>query len=256
MAGLLRIAQQHTGASQARLATAIGLSQSRTNELINGRRQVLRLDVLERIAAGLAMPDTARMILGLAPVLAATATSVDDLATFTGITSRTYASQAQAARDILGQVRTATTLDMLIVRGLGLLGLNGSLLRTSLTVPRSQPLLLRIALLNPRSEAAKARAMEIGESSSTFAAGIRLSQERLADLAHDARIELSLYLYDRLPTWRLLIVDDVMFVGTFDPDWEGHTSPVYRLDPGTGGAFHRGMRRTYEELLSSATRVV
>ncbi len=53
---LLSLVQKHAGVSQARLATATGIGQGRLNEIINGHRQVARLDVLERIAGGLAMP--------------------------------------------------------------------------------------------------------------------------------------------------------------------------------------------------------
>lgn len=43
IAGLLRIAQQHTGASQHRIAIAVGMSQGRVNELMNKRRRVTTL---------------------------------------------------------------------------------------------------------------------------------------------------------------------------------------------------------------------
>jgi transcriptional regulator with XRE-family HTH domain len=66
-AALLRLIQQHAGVSQARLAAAAGLGQGRLNEIISGRRQVARLDVLERLADGLGMPDVARVLFGLAP---------------------------------------------------------------------------------------------------------------------------------------------------------------------------------------------
>jgi adenylate cyclase class 2 len=71
---LLSLVQRHAGVSQARLATATGIGQGRLNEIINGHRQVARLDVLERIAGGLAMPDDARVLFGLAPVHADTLT--------------------------------------------------------------------------------------------------------------------------------------------------------------------------------------
>src|SRR4051794_5484676 len=63
---VFRYIQQYGGASQARIATATGMTQGRVNEIINGRREVSRLDVYERIADGLAMPDDARHLLGLA----------------------------------------------------------------------------------------------------------------------------------------------------------------------------------------------
>jgi transcriptional regulator with XRE-family HTH domain len=66
MGAVFRHVQQYTGASQARIASAAGMTQARVNEIINGRREVTRLDVYERIADGLRMPDDARHLLGLA----------------------------------------------------------------------------------------------------------------------------------------------------------------------------------------------
>lgn len=62
---IFRIVQQH-GHSQGRIATACGMAQGRVKEIINGRREVSQLDVFERVAEGLAMPDAARHLLGLA----------------------------------------------------------------------------------------------------------------------------------------------------------------------------------------------
>lgn len=59
---------RHAGASQGRLAVATGLAQGRVSEVMRGTRTVTALDVFERIAAGLGIPDDARMLLGLAPV--------------------------------------------------------------------------------------------------------------------------------------------------------------------------------------------
>src|SRR3954470_25023348 len=82
---VLKLAQQYTGASQARLASAIGIGQGRLNELINRRREVSTLDMFERLADGLNMPDTARMLLGLAPAGARTAGAGDDIAAAAGV---------------------------------------------------------------------------------------------------------------------------------------------------------------------------
>lgn len=57
------------------LATAIGLGQGRLNELISDKSEVVGLDLFERIADGLNMPDAARMMLGLAPAIARQAPS-------------------------------------------------------------------------------------------------------------------------------------------------------------------------------------
>ena len=42
------------------------MSSGRVNELINRKREVVRFDLIERIAEGLNMPNAARMMLGLA----------------------------------------------------------------------------------------------------------------------------------------------------------------------------------------------
>ncbi len=64
---LLRLARRHAGASQLRLAAATGLAQGRISKLSNGRGGVVTsLEVWERIAGGLNLPDGARAELGLA----------------------------------------------------------------------------------------------------------------------------------------------------------------------------------------------
>ncbi|GAA4077119.1 helix-turn-helix transcriptional regulator [Actinomadura miaoliensis] len=65
---VFRLVRQHAGASQTQIGIACGMSQGTVSIYMKqGGRQVQTLDVLERIADGLNMPDTARMTLGLAP---------------------------------------------------------------------------------------------------------------------------------------------------------------------------------------------
>ncbi|MGH3885483.1 MAG: helix-turn-helix domain-containing protein [Pseudonocardiaceae bacterium] len=64
---LFRLLSRHAGASQTRIGIATGLSQGTVCLIMNNERVVSALDVLERIADGLAMPDEARLRLGLAP---------------------------------------------------------------------------------------------------------------------------------------------------------------------------------------------
>ncbi|MDA2809048.1 helix-turn-helix transcriptional regulator [Nocardiopsis sp. RSe5-2] len=84
--GLLRFAQRFGGASQTRLASATGISQGRISEILNGRKTVVAFEVYERVAEGIGMPDTARMLFGLAP---------KDVAAFTA--NRPPATQAEQA---------------------------------------------------------------------------------------------------------------------------------------------------------------
>src|SRR4051794_9353830 len=64
---LFLLAKKYAGASQARIAAATGLNQSEVSRIQRGDRLVTAIDVLERVADGFAMPDPARMLLGLAP---------------------------------------------------------------------------------------------------------------------------------------------------------------------------------------------
>jgi transcriptional regulator with XRE-family HTH domain len=253
-AALLAIAQQHTGVSQAHLASAIGLGQGRVNELINRKREVVRLDLFERIADGLNMPDAARMMLGLAPATARQATDLDDLAEATSTVARSYHSQQAAAREIKQLARGARSLDLLAVRGLGLLGLNDSLLRAAVTGRRDRPLAIRVLIVDADSEAAARRAIEIGETPAAFATAVRLAEHKLRDLAATPGLTLEAYRYTTLPTWRIIALDETLFVSTFDADWEGHASPIYRIDIATGGALHRGFRRMFHEMTTTADR--
>ncbi|MGH3885131.1 MAG: hypothetical protein ACRDSZ_00950 [Pseudonocardiaceae bacterium] len=64
---LFRLLSRHIGASQTRIGIATGLSQGAVCLIMNNERVVSTLDVLERIADGLAIPDAGRLRLGLAP---------------------------------------------------------------------------------------------------------------------------------------------------------------------------------------------
>ena len=96
-------ADQHAGVSQARRAAATGIGQGRLNEIINGHRQVARLDVLERIAGGLAMPDDARVLFGLAPVHAETLTGHAEI-------GRVFTGQAEANAELREQAGSAARI--------------------------------------------------------------------------------------------------------------------------------------------------
>ncbi len=61
------LVQQYTGASQTQIGMACGMPQGRVSDIMRGVAQVEKLEVFERIADGLDMPDSARNSLGLAP---------------------------------------------------------------------------------------------------------------------------------------------------------------------------------------------
>jgi transcriptional regulator with XRE-family HTH domain len=250
MGALLRATQQYTGASQSRLAVAIGMLQGRVSEILRGSRTVTALESFERMAVGLDMPDDARMLLGLAPVHPA---GLDHL----GATGRAellavFPAQSAAQSEIKHLANNAAKVDVLAVRGLGIIGLNDSLLRSRV---EARSTMVRVLLLDPDGEAAFRRAEEIGESHGAFAAGIRLSIERVAELA-TGEADIQVHVYDLLPTWRVLGLDTTLFISAFGEKHEGHTSPMYKITGSPHGALHRGFRRFMSELRRTARRVV
>jgi hypothetical protein len=67
--GLFRLVRLRANASQERIGIDVGMEQKVVSEYMGGRKAV-RLDVIERVADGLRMPDHARLALGLAPTIA------------------------------------------------------------------------------------------------------------------------------------------------------------------------------------------
>jgi hypothetical protein len=76
----------------------------------------------------------------------------------------------------------------------------------------------------------------------------------LAELAESATVEV--WLYDLLPTWRIIGLDSTMYVSAFGDQREGHESAVYKLAPTPFGALHRGFDRMTAELRQQATRAI
>ena len=67
MGQFFALLHQYTGASQTQIGIACVFSQGTVSDIIRGVQKVEKLDVFERIADGLAMPNPARVNLGLAP---------------------------------------------------------------------------------------------------------------------------------------------------------------------------------------------
>ncbi|BCK57098.1 helix-turn-helix transcriptional regulator [Nocardia wallacei] len=165
--------------------------------------------------------------------------------------STTYRSQAEATREIRGLTVNADTIDVMAIRGLGILGLNGSLLRDS--IPEGAR--IRVLLLDPESEAVAARAESIGESVESFTAGIQLSIARIKELADTGR-SVAIYTYSHVPVWRIIKIDHVLFVSAFTVNREGHAAPTHRVEPNDQGVLHSAFISTMEQALLSATRII
>lgn len=238
---LFRFVRRYAGASQSRIAVACGMAQGRVNEVMNGRREVTRLDVLTRIADGLGMPDESRAQFGLA-------SRYPDREIV-----QAFPTQEDAATDIHRMATTASTVDILAVRGLGIVGLNSSLLRSA--VMGRTGTALRVLLLHPDSEAAARRAAEIGESREQMAAGIRVAEASLRTMA-EAGADVHLYWYATMPVWRIIAMDSTLYVSGFDADWEGHKSQVTKIAASPRGALYRGFGRMLAELVAASEQVI
>lgn len=250
---LFRFVQHHSGASQARIGTATGMNQGRVNEVMKGRRQVSRLDVFERIADGLTMPDDARRLLGLAPQREMDSGGrAFDLAAFPEVV-RVFSDQASAAAEIQRQARPAKEVDVLAVRGLGLLGLRDSLLRPAVSRDDDPPR-VRVLLLDPDSPATAQRAAEIGESAESLAGGIRLAEARLRELVVEGNVQL--FRYRTLPTWRIIRLDSTLYASAFDAEWEGHESATYKVLATPHGPLFRGFRRMFDSMVEEGEHVI
>jgi hypothetical protein len=112
-----------------------------------------------------------------------------------------------------------------------------------------------VFLLDPDCASARVRAGEIGETPGSFISGIHLAIERLRELASQPGIDLAVYIYDARPVWRVIGLDDTLYVSGF-ASWEGHSSTMYKLLPTAGGALHHGFRRTLDDLSATSQRIV
>lgn len=171
--------------------------------------------------------------------------------------SGVFPSQAAAVGDIVGRVERATAVDILALRGLELPGLRDPLLRAERSAPAGRKVAVRVLLLDAESAAARRRAAQLGAPADSFCSEIRLVEAGLREFAAStARIALEVYRYHVVPAWRLIRVDDIQYVSTLCDGWDGAGAEVYRLAETAHGPLHRGFRQVFEDLRSSAHRVV
>ncbi|MFE0629544.1 XRE family transcriptional regulator [Streptomyces sp. NPDC058864] len=252
---ILRFAQQYGGASQSRIAAATGLLQGRVNEIVRGRRSVVRFDVFERIAQGLLMPDHARMLMGLAP-RRLRSYGVRDLMDHPQVAAVAL-TKPEAAAEIREAAARAGTVDVVGVRALGLVALGDSLLRGPLTRRgRSGIARMRLLLLHPESPAVDRIAEEVGETPRFFASSLRFAEDMLGALAEEGTIQLEVYRYRTAPVWRLVRLDGATFVSVIGPPADPRGSLVYRLSATPPGSVLYGFDRWFEAMLGEAERVI
>lgn len=169
---------------------------------------------------------------------------------------RIYRNQSAADGDILRELEGTQQIDILTVRGLGILGLNDSLLRKPVMKSGDRKLRIRVLLLSPESSDVAARAREIGESDDAFKHGIHLALERLRELKDSSAHDLEVYLYETLPCWRIIAFDTSIFVSVFGQHVEGHRATMYRIDSSKKDTLALGYRRMFDTMCSPSRRVI
>jgi tetratricopeptide (TPR) repeat protein len=103
---LFQLLKDSTGLSNIRLGAAVELTPGRVGEVINGTRHIAATHVFERIANGLDMPDSARLLLGLSPRNAAALARPST-------TRRTRPGQDS---ELLQQITAARNIDASVIR--------------------------------------------------------------------------------------------------------------------------------------------
>jgi tetratricopeptide (TPR) repeat protein len=106
MGTLFRLAEDSAGLSHTRLGMAVGLTQGRVSEVVNGIRGIAATHVFQRIADGLGMPDSARLLLGLSPRHAAASTRP----------ASTRRARPGQDGELLRQITAARSIDASVIR--------------------------------------------------------------------------------------------------------------------------------------------
>jgi tetratricopeptide (TPR) repeat protein len=106
MGMIFQLVKQSAGLSNIRLGAAVGLTQGRISEVISGTRRIAATHVFERIADGLEMPDSARLLLGLSPRNAAAATRP----------ASTRRARPGQDSELLQQITAARSIDASVIR--------------------------------------------------------------------------------------------------------------------------------------------
>ena len=106
MGTLFRLVEESAGLSHTRLGMAVGLTQGRVSEVVNGIRGIAATHVFERVADGLGMPDSARLLLGLSPRHSAASTRP----------ASTRRGRPGQDGELLRQITAARSIDASVIR--------------------------------------------------------------------------------------------------------------------------------------------
>lgn len=262
IADLFRIVQRATGATQSQIGFTTGLSQAQVSEIISGSRKVMSVDVLARIATGLAMPDCAATVLFLGRTGGG---AHNDSAAKTGITPACLAQPSLAGVTSVYTSRSAFMSAVPIhtlFEGVHLLRASGLSLNllcqhysdTGLCAVVESGATIQALLLQPEGRAIRDREQEEGYPPGYLSTlnelnlnVLRKARERLPD---DARANLQIGLYDATIRFNVILIDDRLCIAQpYLPGSRGVDSPTFVIEPQQSS---HGLYDTFEQLFESA----
>ncbi len=165
-----------------------------------------------------------------------------------------YQNQNESEVKIKDKISTCNTLDVLAVRGLGIFGLKDSLIRDIL-IKRAGQMSVRVVFLSPYSKYMYKRANEVGEDIEAFRKGIILAQDFVRELKLRHKVNIKAYSYDSLPIWRLLFIDNRVFISSYQPAIDGHKSPVYEIIANNEYSFYSKFKREFDFIISNSVEI-
>lgn len=69
-------------------------------------------------------------------------------------------------------------------------------------------------------------------------------------------MDLQVAAYADLPTWRIIRLDDILYLSAFGQWSEGHPSGMYKLTAAANGVLHAGFVRHFEDVLQRSRHVL
>ncbi|NUO61270.1 MAG: helix-turn-helix domain-containing protein [Hamadaea sp.] len=244
-----RLVQRETGVTQTRLGVAVGLSQAQVSEVMSGSRRVSSVDVLARIAEGLAMPVAARSALFMGSRVPASGVAVADHDAGSEVTA-VYAARGLVSRPSWNDVVLHAN------RHLWLYGMAELGYALDDDVPdlveraAQRGCDIRVLLLDP--EYSGAADVDAGEGSppGTLATRTRAALARYQQMKDAAGPAMQIRVFSAPPTVSVVRGDDHMIVTPYLRFFVGGNSPTMELRRATGKMFDRYVKhvqRTWDD---------
>jgi hypothetical protein len=166
-----------------------------------------------------------------------------------------YASQAEAEIALRQAAESATAIDVLTVRGLGVFGLNDALLRD--TFQRgAKDVRIRVLIMSLSSPYIPQRAAEIGETEAVFRHALSLGRDALLDVQRRTSCLIESRQYSTLPIWRIIKLGGRLFVSSYGESQEGHLTLMYELVDAGPTSLYTVFERVFNDEWARSTPLI